>query len=308
MKVTKLATFGDNCDKSMAGLQPFGMRRVAALALVVVSCNLDGASAFSGSVLGAPGHSLRRSTGAAFSAKPGLSLRPSARRAVLKNLNAVLDPASVHHAADLMQHDWSVAVQYFADASAAALDVVDPSKLSSGVEGTGLTKPFELPFADQIPDIPFPKVISPPPPSGLARTTCSATRIFFWEGFGSIFESWVLAVKPSEVSRTSPLGELDGAAQGDALQAPRHHRIVRFPPAQPPPQACRRVGKSSLFLNRSQIRRFEVSRLFFMYRSQIPVRQENHTRDLRMERDAMHCLMVPARMRRSVDHHDCGHH
>mmetsp|Transcript_28397 Transcript_28397/g.66110 ORF Transcript_28397/g.66110 Transcript_28397/m.66110 type:complete len:542 (+) Transcript_28397:3-1628(+) len=145
----------------MAGLQPFGMRRVAALALVVVSCNLDGASAFSGSVLGAPGHSLRRSTGAAFSAKPGLSLRPSARRAVLKNLNAVLDPASVHHAADLMQHDWSVAVQYFADASAAALDVVDPSKLSSGVEGTGLTKPFELPFADQIPDIPFPKLNLP---------------------------------------------------------------------------------------------------------------------------------------------------
>jgi hypothetical protein len=131
------------------------MRRAAALALVVACCTLDEASAFSGSVLGAPGRSLRRSNGAAFSAKPGLSLRPSSRRAVLRNLKAVLDPASVHLAADMMQHDWSVAAQYFADASAAAMDVVDPSKMV-GVEGTGMTKPFELPFADQIPDIPFP--------------------------------------------------------------------------------------------------------------------------------------------------------
>jgi hypothetical protein len=156
-------------QSSMTGMRlaaPAG----AALALTCLA-SLDGTSAFHISMLGAPGHLSPHGRAAAFGAKRGLSLRPNARRTALGGLRAVIDPTSVHHAADLLQQDLSVAVQYLADASAAAMDAVDPSKLSSGVEGTGLQKPMELPFTD----IPFPKVLSSPV-SSIGLRTCIVGR------------------------------------------------------------------------------------------------------------------------------------
>eukprot|EP00287_Rhodomonas_sp_CCMP768_P011254 CAMPEP_0196719470 /NCGR_PEP_ID=MMETSP1091-20130531/2424_1 /TAXON_ID=302021 /ORGANISM="Rhodomonas sp., Strain CCMP768" /LENGTH=511 /DNA_ID=CAMNT_0042060425 /DNA_START=44 /DNA_END=1579 /DNA_ORIENTATION=+ len=111
--------------------------------LLPVSCSSFslGTSAFSAS---APSLRSPKLQNLASEARP-------TRQLGARSLKAVLDPTSIHHAADLLQHDWQTtmeAVQHFdwniiADAAA---DVVDPSKITESVGGTGMTKPgFELP-------------------------------------------------------------------------------------------------------------------------------------------------------------------